>query len=136
MNAHTKVPLDKLVIAMRALSDDKYKIAMFEEGIGMPYDTSIIEKADTSDAKVGWVEFAKLADISTMEPRAPKTDAAGLESSSEIFLNHVWTGEISVDEGIKKMQENAEKSRENYYSVHTDQNPAEYADPNWKPAKQ
>lgn len=136
MNAHTKVPLDKLVIAMQALSSDKYQTAIFEEGIGMPYDTSIIDKADTSDAKVGWVEFAKLADISAQEPRAPKTDAAGLETAGDVFLNHVWTGEISVDEGLKRIQENQEKARENYYSVHTDENSAEFADPNWKPAKQ
>ncbi len=136
MNAHTKVPLDKLVIAMRALSDEKYQIELFEKGIDMPYDTSIIEKADTTNAKAGWVDFAKLADVSTLEPIAPKSDAAGLESSSDVFLNHVWTGEISVDEGIQRMQENAEKSRENYYSVHPDENPAEFADPNWKPAKQ
>ncbi|MDD6736172.1 MAG: ABC transporter substrate-binding protein, partial [Clostridiales bacterium] len=136
INAHTKVDPAKVLEVIKAFQSDDYQQYAFEECISMPYNTEVIEKADLSNAKKGWKEFAQLAEISAMQPRSPRTDMAGMESASDIFMNYIWTGKISVDEGIKMMNENANKAVDNYYSVHTDESRDDYVDKNWKPEMQ
>ena len=136
INAHTKVDPAKILEVIKAFQGDDYQQYAFEECISMPYNTEVIEKADLSNAKKGWKEFAQLADISATESRAPSADMAGMEGPSDIFMKHIWTGEISVDEGIKMMNENASKAVENYYAAHTDESLDEFIDKNWKPEMQ
>lgn len=136
INAASKVEPEKLLEVVKMFSSAEYEKKMFEECVAMPYNTEIIEMANVSKTKKGWAEFAKLANISTVQPRNPQMDMSGMEDENTIFMNYIWTGKISVDDGIKKMQENASKAVENYYSTHTDESADAFKVEGWTPVMQ
>lgn len=135
INAHSKLDKSVLEEVLRfTLSDDFVRTA-YKEGTDLPCDWSRVEDIKLENAKKGWEDFAKLVGESAIIPLKAKTDKSGLRSDDKIFVEDIYTGKIGIDEGIARMNENANKSVENYYSAHTEENKDDFYKEGWQAPK-
>ncbi len=133
INAKTKVPLEKIVELIKPDKEkDKYQ---YENCVGIPLDTSVIEDAKLVTPKTGWEDFAKIVAESSLVVRAPSTEMGGMEGLDTMFTKYVMSGQMTVDEAIQKATENVNKAMNDYYAVHTDKDLNDFIIPDWKPDK-
>ncbi len=133
INAKTKVPLEKIAQVIKP--DREAAKYSYENCVGLPLDTSVIDEAELVTPKKGWMEFAKIVETSSLVVRAPSTEMGGMENLETMFKKYVMTGEMTVDEAIKKAEENMNKGMKDYYEIHTDKDLNEFIIPDWKPEK-
>lgn len=135
INAHSK--LDKSILAeiVKFISSDDFIRTSYKEGTDLPCDWSKVDDIELKDAKKGWEDFAKLVGESALIPLKPKTDKSGLRSDDKIFIEDIYTGKISIDDGIALMNENANAAVENYYSAHKDEDKNQYYKEGWQAPK-
>ena len=105
--------------------------AKYAKGIDLPYDWSIVEGCKLEVERAGWEGFAKLVSISTRYPQTPKIDIGSNTSISERFVNEVWSGKSTPKELCESYTKIINEAREKYYSIHTDEDSHEAANPDW-----
>ncbi len=135
INKDSKIPYEKILAVLADQVSKDYQKYMFEQNVAMPLDTTVIEEANMENPKTGWVEFAKITDLSALVVRTPSAEMGGMENLETMFKKYVMTGEMTVDEAIKKAGENHNKGMNDYYSVHTEKDLNEFIIPDWTPEK-
>ena len=114
---------EKILLVYDYLQNDDFVIDMYKEGVGIPYDFSLVKDVEIKD-KPQWQEFAELLEIS-MKPsktRSVKSDATGITSIVTIW-SEIWAQKHKVSE-IDSLIENYTKQRnagiEKYIKEHPD----------------
>ena len=136
INSASTVSPEKLLEVLVTITSREYQKVMFEKGVSMPLDSTVIEEANLDNPKKGWIEFAKLVEVSAIPVLAPKREMGGLEEIQDIFVKYVLTGKMTVDEAIKLGEENANKGMETYYEINDDQDINERIESDWEPELQ
>lgn len=111
---------DKIFEAYKFIASDEVRVALFEEGVALPWDASIIEKADTKNIPSQWKEFADLISISTAPPLAITTDTTGETSLDALFVSEVWNGS---KDNISKILNEWTKVSNNGIKLYRERNP-------------
>lgn len=113
------VGAEKMFEVLKLFVSDKTKIHMYKEGVQLPLDYEIIDNVNIDNPKKGWTDFAKLLTIS--EPRqlvSPQYDISGLKDAQTLFLEDVWTGNITIDQAIEILNKRYNDGMEKYKSNH------------------
>lgn len=125
----------KLSALLKYTISDKFIGELYRQCVDIPYDFGAVEGVNIREIKTGWNEFCDIAKNSCNYHGHPETDYSNLRTPSQIFLNDIYTGKVSVDEGIKEMNEVADEAMEHYYLIHANESAEIFHDPSWKPVK-
>ena len=88
---------------------------LYQKGMSLPYDYTIVEGIEVDEGLKGWEEFSKLTTISTASYDLAKTDLAGMKDSNAVFIEDLWTGEKTVDEAVADLNERYNAAMQSYY---------------------
>ena len=133
VNAASKVPTEKLRKVVDFFLSDEYLAGLYKGCVAAPADSKIMEGVTIDNPKKGWTEFMELAKNVTETHWGPNCDMAGLKNMQKLFLEDVWSGNMSLDDAIAQATANQKKGRETYNANHPDYDTHQFADPNWKP---
>ena len=103
--AMDKVSPDKLMTVFKWFHSDEVLTSLYEKSLTIPYSDEIIKKANPTESRKGWKEFADLVSVSYIDADPAPVDLQGGEGMDSIFNNYIWSGDISIDDGIKRADE-------------------------------
>jgi len=113
---------DKVAAVYNWLYSDDMQRAYYKSGSYLPWRADIIEGTELdSTAKKGWSDFGEIVKISTAAPASIPSDDSGFEGRPNLFLNKLWTGEISVDEWVEAINKVYNDGIEKYKEIHPEE---------------
>lgn len=130
-SAVEKVGAEKIMEVFKFFHSDEYIRRLYEEGMLLPYDSSIVEGITPKEGLKGWDAFVELADISTGGYSSASVEITGEDNEQAVFMNKVWNGSISVDEAIEELNERYNRGMEKYYSNNTSEKVEDRIIENW-----
>ncbi len=133
VNAASKVPTEKLRKVVEFFLSDEYLAGLYKGCVAAPADSKIMEGVTIDNPKKGWTEFMELTKDVTETHWGPNCDMAGLKDMKKLFLEDVWSGNMSLDDAIAQSTANQKKGREVYNAAHPDYDTHQFADPSWTP---
>lgn len=133
INAASKVPNDKLKVALEFFLSDEYITELYKGCVIIPADKSIIENTELENPKKNWKEFMEIAKDVQETHWGPNGDGSGLKGAKQLFLEEVWAGKMTMEECVEQGTENLKKARAKYVELHPEYDTNQFADPNWKP---
>ena len=126
-----KIGEEKAFEIFKFLHGDEYCRTLYQKGMSMPYDFSIVKDVKVDDGLKGWEEFTKLTEISTPCYNLAKTELTGVKTSKDVFMEEIWTGKKSVDKVIDELNQRYNQAMKTFY----DNNPSidfnSYLKPKW-----
>lgn len=105
---------------IKFLYSDEVNKESYENGYGIPYKSSITEGAVVADGLKGWDEFSALTDISTGGYDSAAADLTGQRNVNQVVLEDVFTGNVSIDDAIKDLNERYNAGMKTYYDNNPD----------------
>lgn len=130
-SAMDTVGADKLMTVFKWYHGKDVLKALYEKGLTIPYSEEIIKEANPTETQKGWKEFAELVSVSYIGADAAPTDMQGAPGMSTIFMEKIWGGDMSIDEGIKIATENTNKAMEYRFSADKTLDKSRYIKPDW-----
>lgn len=115
-----KVGEETALKILQFILGDEINRALYQKGMQLPYDSSIVEGIVPDEGLKGWEEFSKMVDISSAACNTAKTDLTGVKKSADVFIEEIWTGAKSIDTAITELNERYNKAMKTYY----DNNPS------------
>ena len=115
-----KVGEEKAFEIFKFFHSDELLQKLYQKGMTLPYDYSIVEGVKVDDGLKGWEEFTKLTKISTASYNTAKIDITGEKDSKTVFVEELWTGEKTVDKVIAELNERYNNGMKKFY----DNNPS------------
>lgn len=113
------------------LYSDETVVEMYEQGLEIPCDWSLVKDVPTDNLPTGWKEFCEMVDISVIAPTVMPTSSDGAKSVQEVVVNEVWTGQKTIDEGIAEMSQIKNDGMKKYQELYPEQDYSIYYDANW-----
>lgn len=91
---------DVIMEVFKFFTSDETIRNSYAEGLDIPYDWDIVADMELPNAKKGWVDVAKLADIVYQQPKDPADymDMGATQTIGTRFMNEVWSGKITPEE--------------------------------------
>ncbi|HJA94436.1 MAG TPA: extracellular solute-binding protein [Candidatus Eisenbergiella merdipullorum] len=126
-----KLGEENAAIVVEYFSSDEMLARLYEEGVSLPVDPEILVNTTIENPKTGWTEFAQMINISTVLPSVGPIDLSGKPSVSDMFVNEVWPGTMSVDEFIETANQNYNEAMETYAELHPEKDMSVYIVPDW-----
>ncbi len=106
---------DKIFKVYKWLCGDELQVELYERGINLPWDFSILEGKEFDNLNENWVAFAELVKISAVPPLSIKSDTSGETSLAAMFMSDVWNGDkSSIDGVLKKWSDTCNEGIERY----------------------
>lgn len=116
---------DKIIAVYNWLISDELSAELYRQGVSIPCDYNIIKDVDLpKNAKHGWKEFGDLLEISTTYVLPMETDLDGKTELSDMFVNDVWTGKMTIDKALEIATKDANDGVEKYQKLHSDFDPS------------
>ena len=122
---------EKLMTVFEWYHGDEFLRTLYEKGLTIPYSEEIINSANPTETQKGWKEFAELVAVSYIDADAAPTDLQGKEDMGSIFMNKIWSGEMSIDEGIKTATDNMNEGLKTRFSADSNLDISRYIKPDW-----
>jgi len=113
------------------LHSDEVITALYNNCFDLPPMTSQIKEETGEVQKTGWKEFCDLLDISFAQIPTMPSDMAGKESLKDLFINKVWTGEMSIDEAVETANKNMNEGIDEYFRLNTEDSKDSYIMKDW-----
>ena len=135
VNKSTKVPKDKLAVALNFLYGDDFVVELYKQGTAMPCDFELVKDVELKDAKKGWKEFCEMLKISKVTPVPVKVDVTNEVTLSDNFINKVWVGKMSVKDALAHETKIKNDGIEKYKSMHPEYDGSKYINPDWDPVR-
>lgn len=126
-----KVGAKKIMEVLKFFHSDEYVRALYAEGMLLPYDSSIVEDVTPREGLKGWSEFVKLVDISTAPHLSASVEITGEDNQQTVFMEKVWSGQITVDEAIDELNERYNRGMKKYYANNPDKKLEDKINKNW-----
>ena len=92
-----RISPETLMEVMKFLNSDELEAKQYEEGKGIPIDSEIIEHTKIGQDMKNWKDFAKLVEISAINPVSRKFDVSKYQSFSDQFIDKIWNNNGSID---------------------------------------
>ena len=127
----TMKKIDKVFEVYKWLLSPEFAKRAYEDGISIPYRVSDIEGANAPEDLKGWKEFAELTKISVSAPNARKATTAGKKTMQEIYVDEVYAGKISPEEGAKEREQIVNDGIKAYLELYPDYDYTKILIPDW-----
>lgn len=128
---YEKLGDEKALKVMKFLYSPEKSKRLYAEGMSIPYDSSVIEGVEVKEGLKGWKEFAELVSISTSGYKSPSTTITGEKNVQTLFMEDVWSGNITVDEAIAQLNERYNRGMKKYADEHPEKKLEDYLKPEW-----
>ncbi len=125
------VGAEKLKIVYDWLYSDEVIARAYQDSLNIPFKTEIIKNTTVENPKKGWVEFAKISDISTMIPAAAKYDISGEQALNELFMQEAWQGKKSAKDIISQYNKTVNAGVAKYKELHPEYDISADIYPEW-----
>ena len=113
---------DKIAEVYNWLYSDDMQRAYYKSGSYLPWRADIIEGTQLdSSVKKGWKDFGEIVKISAAAPATIPADVSNFDGRGNIFVNKVWTGEMTVDEWVEEMNKVHNEGIEKYKELHPEE---------------
>ena len=112
---------------------DEVLAKLYSESKVIPYDFAIAEASGAKPEQKGWEEFSALQQQSKIVSMGPTVKLEGKDYRQ--ILNQIWIGEVSIEEGLKDLDERYNEALEKGIADGTI-NIDDYKDSEFDPAKQ
>ncbi len=113
---------DKVAAVYNWLYSDDMQREYYKSGSYLPWRADIIEGTELdSTVKKGWRDFGEIVKISKAAPSDMPLEASSFEGRGNLFLNKVWTGEMSVDDWVDTVNKAHNDGIEEYKKLHPDE---------------
>lgn len=114
------------------MNSEEVEKIRYQEGVSLPWDFSVIQSTKLENPPKGWLDFAKLLEISKPIPITMKVDVSSAVSLERNFIDNVWstnkkTTKQVVDEWTKAMNDGIKK----YQEIHPEYDPSVAIDPSF-----
>ena len=127
----TKDKMDKVFEVYKWLASKELAKKLYEYGIQLPYKLSDVEGAKLKKDLKGWKEFAQFIDISVTAPTGRKASTAGKKTMQEIYVNGIYAGKVSIQEGVKERQKIIDDGIQAYLNDYPDYDYTKILVPDW-----
>lgn len=126
-----KLGADKAMEILEFFYSDELARVLYEEGMALPHDFSIVEDITFKEGLTGWKEFAELIGRSTSGFAYGSTELTGEDKHKAVFMNKVWNGTITVDEAIVELDERYNRGMQTYYKNNPNKKLEDKLIPDW-----
>lgn len=125
--------LEKVMEVYKWFHGDEVLAKLYSESKVIPYDFAIAEASGAKPEQKGWEEFSALQQQSKIVSMGPTVKLEGKDYRQ--VLNQIWIGEVSIEEGLKDLDERYNEALEKGIADGTI-NIDDYKDSEFDPAKQ
>ncbi len=130
-SAVEKVGEEKAFEVFKFLHSDDILKKLYQKGMNLPYDYSIIDSVTPDENMKGWKEFAELLKISTNGYQGAGVEITGEKNAASVFSAGLWMGEMTSDEAIAELDERYNRGMDTYYSNHPEKDKNKLIVPDW-----
>ncbi len=102
---------------------------LYQEGMSIYYDASVLEGITPGGALKGWSDFAALVNVSKPPYKDPGVILNGVQDAKDYFYQEVWTGKVTVDEAIEALNERYNKGMDEWFENNPDYKKEDYLNP-------
>ena len=126
-----KKDINKIFEVYKWLHSDDVITELYANCCDLPVMDGVLKSDTIKNEKKGWKDFCDLVDISCVRVPAMPSETSGTESIAELFINKVWTGEISVDDALSQYTKTMNDGVEKYFQINPDANKKDYIIPEY-----
>lgn len=131
VNAYEKLGDERALEIFQLMHGDELARRLYAEGMSIPFDSSVTEGVEVKEGLKGWKEFAKIVSISTGGYKSASVDITGQKNAQSVFIEDVWSGNITVDDAISALNKTYNEGVKKYYEENPDKHLEDYINPNW-----
>ena len=129
-SADTKA--DAVAAVFEYFISDEYVIDLYKTGCEFPLNYDLIKNVELGDdAPHGWVDFAKMLEVSHAPNHEPKTETANIKSIGDRFIEYVWTGAKTPQQITDEYVQDLYKAQAEYYKNNPNESPDIYINKDW-----
>lgn len=126
-----RISPETLMEVMKFLNSDELEAKQYEEGKGIPIDSEIIEHTKIGQDMKNWKDFAKLVEISAINPVSRKFDVSKYQSFSDQFIDKIWNNNGSIDNLLTDYADLVNKEIDAYQELHPEYNGSQFILKEW-----
>ena len=126
-----RISPETLMEVMKFLNSDELEAKQYEEGKGIPIDSEIIEHTKIGQEMKNWKDFAKLVEISAINPVSRKFDVSKYQSFSDQFIDKIWNNNGSIDNLLTDYADLVNKEIDAYQELHPEYNGSQFILKEW-----
>lgn len=105
---------------LKFLYSDSLNKILYEQGMGLCYDSEIIKDAVVVDGLKGWKEFGEMVAISTAGYDAASVELTGQKNYTKVIKEDIFTGNVSIDDAIEDLNKRYNEGMKKYYENNKD----------------
>ncbi len=122
---------DAIMLVYKWLNSDETCRKLYEGGVYIPWDYSITEGVDLTNAKNGWKEFGDMVKISRTQPVELQRDVASYAGLTATFFKKIWGENGSIDDMLSEATKVYNEGVKRYQELHPEYDPSPYIIPDW-----
>lgn len=123
--------LDKIMEVFEWFHGEDVLVELYKDCKSIPYDWSMVEDITLENPKTGWVEYCQMTEISSVEHRSVTADLTGKKDLATLFVEDLWTGEITVDEAVQTLNQAYNEGMQKTLEENPNISLEDYIDPDW-----
>lgn len=128
----TRDKLDKVFEVYKWLQSSELAKVCYAKGVSLPFRESDLEGVEVEEGLKGWEDFANIMKVSTFAPtETRKSSSPGSKSLLSIFLEEIYTGKITPEEGCAKRTKLTNDGIKTYLEQYPDYDYTKYLVPEW-----
>ncbi|MBP3359398.1 MAG: carbohydrate ABC transporter substrate-binding protein [Clostridia bacterium] len=104
---------------------------LFAEGMALPFNAEIAEGVEIKEGLKGWKEFNEIVKISTGGYTLASFDLTGEKGPQTVFMEDIWTGNVSVDDAISDLNTRLNAGMKKFYRNNPDKDFQKLLKPDW-----
>lgn len=126
-----RIGADKAMEVLKFFHSKDVARRLYEEGMSLPYDPAIVEGVKPKANLKGWSEFVDLIDVSTNGFASASTELTGEDKAPAVFMNKVWSGQITPDQAVAELNERYNRGMNTYYKNNPNKKLEDKLIPDW-----
>ncbi len=130
-NGLEKVGDEASLAILKFVYGDDWAREIYKEGMGINFKPEINDSVEPNKDIKGWSDFSKLVSISSAGYDTAGVEMTGEKSASAVFMEDVWTGNVSIDDAIADLNTRYNAGMKKYYKNNPDKDINKYIKPDW-----
>ena len=126
-----RISPETLMEVMKLLNSDELEAEQYKAGKGIPIDSEIIDNTKIGQGMENWKDFAKLTEISAINPVSRKFDVSKYQSFSDQFIDKIWNNNGSIDDLLTDYAALVNKEIDAYQELHPEYNGSQFILQEW-----
>ncbi len=122
---------NKIFEAYKWFHSDDVMTELYNNCMEFPPMEGMVKETKNDNMKKGWTDFAQFIPYSVVQPQAAETDVSGQPTLADLFINNVWTGNMTTDECLKEYTKIMNDGKAKYQQLHPEYDPSYTINKNW-----